>query len=122
MRKLVILAAGSVFLALGAAGLLQRSGGAQQGKPAPDSLTATAIAAGDTSDLYGPRQPIFFRHDIHAGQYKIQCQYCHYSVSVSSEPGIPTMQTCMGCHLVVSGSDSSAKTEIKKLRQAWSEK
>ena len=55
----------------------------------------------------GPRQPIFFRHDIHAGQYKIQCQYCHYSVAVSPEPGIPSMQTCMGCHLVVSGSDSA---------------
>ena len=80
MRKLAILGAGSVLLALGAAALLQRPGGAQQGKPAPDSVTATAIAAGDTSDLSGPRQPIFFRHDIHAGQYKIQCQYCHYSV------------------------------------------
>ncbi len=103
MRKLAILGAGSVLLALGAAALLQRPGGAQQGKPAPDSVTATAIAAGDTSDLSGPRQPIFFRHDIHAGQYKIQCQYCHYSVGVSSEPGIPSLQTCMGCHLVICG-------------------
>ena len=122
MRKLAILGAGSVFLALGAAALLQRSGGAQQGKPAADSVTATTIAAGDTSDLYGPRQPIFFRHDIHAGQYKIQCQYCHYSVSVSSEPGIPSLQTCMGCHMVISGSDSGGKTEIKKLRQFWADK
>ena len=32
------------------------------------------------------------------------------------------MQTCMGCHLVVSGSDSGAKTEIKKVRQAWTDK
>ena len=63
----------------------------------------------DTGSLKGPRQPIFFRHDIHAGQFKIQCQYCHYSVAVSPEPGIPSMQTCMGCHLVVSGSDSSAQ-------------
>ena len=72
--------------------------------------------------LKGPRQPIFFRHDIHAGQYKMQCQYCHYSVTVSPEPGIPTVQTCMGCHLVIGGSDSSHQTEIKKLRQAWTEK
>ncbi|HJX87093.1 MAG TPA: cytochrome c3 family protein, partial [Gemmatimonadales bacterium] len=72
--------------------------------------------------LKGPRQPIFFRHDIHAGQFKIQCQYCHYSVAVSPEPGIPSMQTCMGCHLVVSGSDSASKTEIQKVRKAWSDK
>ena len=93
---------------------------AQPVKPPADSITAPVIT--DTGALKGPRQPIFFRHDIHAGQFKMQCQYCHYSVAVSPEPGIPSLQTCMGCHLVVSGSDSGAKTEIKKLRQAWTEK
>jgi len=107
----------------GLAAVLALGGGttaAQPARPAPDSTTAPAIV--DTGALKGPRQPIFFRHDIHAGQFKIQCQYCHYSVAVSTEPGIPSIQTCMGCHLVVSGSDSGAKTEIKKLRQAWTEK
>ena len=94
-------------------------GQAQQAKTA-DSVTAPVIS--DTGALKGPRQPIFFRHDIHAGQFKMQCQYCHYSVAVSPEPGIPSMQTCMGCHLVVGGSDSAAKTEIKKGRQAWADK
>jgi Cytochrome c7 and related cytochrome c/Class III cytochrome C family len=93
---------------------------AQQSKPAADSIVAPTLS--DTGSLKGPRQPIFFRHDIHAGQFKMQCQYCHYSVAVSSEPGIPSLQTCMGCHLVISGSDSSAKTEIKKVRQAWNDK
>ena len=78
---------------------------AQQAAAPPDSLTAPVIS--DTGSLKGPRQPIFFRHDIHAGQFKIQCQYCHYSVTVSPEPGIPSMQTCMGCHLVIGGSDSA---------------
>jgi hypothetical protein len=93
---------------------------AQQAKAAADSISAPVIS--DTGALKGPRQPIFFRHDIHAGQFKMQCQYCHYSVAVSPEPGIPSMQTCMGCHLVVSGSDSGAKAEIKKVRQAWTDK
>ena len=93
---------------------------AQQAAAAPDSITAPAIS--DTGALKGPRQPIFFRHDIHAGQFKIQCQYCHYSVNVSPEPGIPTMQTCMGCHLIVAGSDTGSKAEIQKLRQAWNAK
>ena len=95
-------------------------GQAQQAKSTADSIWAPLIS--DTGALKGPRQPIFFRHDIHAGQFKIQCQYCHYSVAVSPEPGIPSMQTCMGCHLVVGGGDSAAKTEIKKVRQAWTDK
>jgi hypothetical protein len=76
----------------------------------------------DTGRLKGPRQPIFFRHDIHAGQDQIPCLYCHYSVTVSSEPGIPAVQTCMGCHQVVSGSTPSHLAEIQKVRKAWSDK
>ena len=121
MRTLALVVGGGAVVALAAAlAVGGRSTQAQQAKAAADSVSAPAVI--DTGSLKGPRQPIFFRHDIHAGQFKIQCQYCHYSVAVSSEPGIPSMQTCMGCHLVVSGSDSAAKTEIKKVRQAWTDK
>jgi hypothetical protein len=95
---------------------------ARQARAVADSVLAPVLSASDSGRLKGPRQPIFFRHDIHAGQYKIQCQYCHYSVTVSSEPGIPSVQTCMGCHLVIGGRDSADQTEIRKLRQAWNEK
>jgi hypothetical protein len=121
MRTLAIVLGG-----VGAGGLaavlafVDPSPQAQQSRSPADSITAPIIS--DTGTLKGPRQPIFFRHDIHAGQFKIQCQYCHYSVDVSTEPGIPSMQTCMGCHLVVAGGDSSSRTEIRKLRQAWTEK
>ena len=121
MRMLALVVGG--VAASGIAAVLAFGGAptqAQQAKAAVDSISAPFIS--DTGALKGPRQPIFFRHDIHAGQFKIQCQYCHYSVAVSPEPGIPSLQTCMGCHLVVSGSDSGAKTEIKKLRQAWTDK
>jgi hypothetical protein len=123
MRKLAFVvggvAAGGVAAVLTLGGSAPR---AQQTRPAADSLIAPVLSASDTGKLQGPRQPIFFRHDIHAGQYKIQCQYCHYSVTVSPEPGIPTVQTCMGCHLVIGGRDSSHQAEIKKVRQAWNEK
>jgi cytochrome c7-like protein/class III cytochrome C family protein len=89
--------------------------------PRPDSLVAPKLSASDSGMLKGPRQPIFFRHDIHAGQYKIPCQYCHYTVAVSPEPGIPSVQTCMGCHAVISGTDSTDRKEIQKLRQFWSD-
>ncbi|HEU4648196.1 MAG TPA: cytochrome c3 family protein [Gemmatimonadales bacterium] len=122
MRKLALIGIGAAAAGLAAIALAIAPSGAQAPKAVADSLKAPVLAAGDTAQLRGPRQPIFFRHDIHAGQYKIQCQYCHYSVNVSSEPGIPSMQTCMGCHTVVAGSDSSHKVEIKKLRDAWSQK
>lgn len=76
----------------------------------------------DTAALAGPRQPIFFRHDVHAGQDQIPCMYCHYSAAISSEPGIPALQTCVGCHFVIGGSVPSYQTEIKKVRQAWADK
>ena len=123
MRKLAYVVGG---VAAGGVAALLTLGGvppyAQQASSPPDSIVAPVLSASDSGSLKGPRQPIFFRHDIHVGQYKMQCQYCHYSVNVSPEPGIPTVQTCMGCHLVIGGSDSSHQTEIRKLRQAWNEK
>jgi hypothetical protein len=122
MRKLALISAAAAAV-VGAVALVQTAPRAQQAPAgAKDTTAAAFLAARDTARLLGPRQPVFFRHDIHAGQFKIQCQYCHYTVAVSSEPGIPSLQTCMGCHLVIGGSDSGGKVEIKKLRQAWSDK
>ncbi|MGH7548226.1 MAG: cytochrome c3 family protein [Gemmatimonadales bacterium] len=107
---------------------------AQIGQPAP-AYHAPVIS--DTGKLAGPRQPIFFRHDVHAGQYQIPCLYCHATVAVSSEPGIPSMQTCFGCHQLVAGGkrpfgggstlsaarDSAARAaeaaEVRKVQAAW---
>lgn len=121
MRKLPLVVGGAVaagLLAVMAQGVPTRA--QQAGPSAPDSVQAVTTL--DTASLSGPRQPIFFRHDRHAGQLKMQCQYCHYTVAVSPEPGIPSIQTCMGCHLVVGGADSAGRTEIRKLRQAWNDK
>ena len=124
MRKLVAVGVITTLVALAAIRPLLQRGNAQQ-RPAspaiPDSLIANRLSVADSGSLKGPRQPIFFRHDIHAGQYKMQCQYCHYSVGASTEPGIPSLQTCMGCHVTISGSDSGNRAEIKKLRQFWTD-
>lgn len=88
--------------------------------PPPEPYRAPVIS--DTGRLAGPRQPIFFRHDIHAGQDEIPCLYCHNTVTVSSEPGIPSLQTCMGCHLIISGTTDTHRAEIAKVRQAWNDR
>jgi hypothetical protein len=121
MRKLVIVGVVAGVAALGALVPGFRRTAAQPAPAAADSATAPKLSVADSSNLRGARQPIFFRHDIHAGQYKMQCQYCHYSVDRSSEPGIPSVETCMGCHLVVSGTDSTDRAEIRKLRQFWAD-
>ena len=121
MRKLPLVVGGAIaagLLAVMAQGVPTRA--QQSGPSVPDSVQA--VTSLDTASLRGPRQPIFFRHDRHAGQLKMECQYCHYTVAVSPEPGIPSIETCMGCHLVVGGSDSAGRTEIRKLRQAWNDK
>jgi hypothetical protein len=120
MRKLALIAAGCLTLILGAAVAGRPATKAQQAPATPDTVAAWVLSASDSAHLKGPRQPVFFRHDIHAGLNKTPCQYCHYSAAVSSEPGVPSMQSCMGCHLVIGGSDSSHKVEIKKLREAYS--
>jgi len=89
---------------------------AQTGQPAT-AFKAPVIT--DTGSLQGPRQPIFFRHDVHAGEARIPCLYCHFSVARASEPGIPSVQTCFGCHLMIGGSTPTHETEIQKIRDAW---
>ena len=38
---------------------------------------------------YEPTQPIAFSHQIHAGQFEIDCNYCHTGVNISKSANIP---------------------------------
>jgi hypothetical protein len=118
MRKRFLVGTSAVIAAIVTIAVMSRPSDAQQ----PAATAPLALTVADSGALKGPKQPIFFRHDIHAGQLKMQCQYCHYSVNVSAEPGIPSMQTCMGCHAAIAGRDSTHRVEIKKLRDAWAAK
>ena len=75
------------------------------------------INLGRTKD-YMPDQPIKFSHKVHAGQNKIQCQYCHSIASYSKSAGIPSASLCMNCHKVVIAGSRSGKFEIKKIYRA----
>jgi hypothetical protein len=46
----------------------------------------------------GPKQPIPFSHKHHAGEFGIDCQYCHSNTDQSSAAGVPSTELCMGCH------------------------
>jgi hypothetical protein len=45
-----------------------------------------------------PAQPVPFSHAHHVGQLGIDCRYCHGSVEISANAGLPPTHTCMTCH------------------------
>ena len=113
-RAGAVVAVGAVVLAVAAA-VQQPS----QAPPAPSTTDTSRYEAPvdvDTAGLPGPPQPIFFRHDIHAGQYKMDCTYCHAYVERAWTPGMPSTASCMGCHLIV----GTGNAEVQKLRDAHS--
>ncbi len=67
---------------------------------------------------YQPDQPIAFSHKVHAGQNKIDCQYCHTSANESIHAGIPSTQLCMNCHSVVKSGKYTGTAEIAKIYQS----
>ncbi|HMX40669.1 MAG TPA: c-type cytochrome [Saprospiraceae bacterium] len=73
-----------------------------------------AARMGRTQD-YQPDQPINFSHRIHAGQNKIDCQYCHDSARRSKHSSIPAANTCMNCHAAVKKGTISGTSEITKI-------
>ncbi len=70
-------------------------------------------------DGYKPVQPIAFSHAVHAGQYKIGCQYCHVGVEKSKNATIPSTNICMNCHNVIEEGPKYGKKEIAKVRESY---
>src|SRR5688500_7552991 len=69
---------------------------------------AQAAEAADTTI-----QPIAFPHNIHAGTYKMDCMYCHFSAERSVDAGLPPVSTCAGCHRLIQGTANPQ--EVQKL-------
>lgn len=103
MKKQWTIAALAAVTTMASLAFAQSQGDAEDGAEAPGP-----------SDTPPSVQPIAFPHDIHAGQFQIDCQYCHFSAERSVDAGIPAVGDCMGCHTVVSGRNSPE--EVAKLR------
>ena len=82
------------------------------------TLVIDAIEIGRSKD-YSPFQPVKFSHAVHAGQNKTECLYCHSSAPFSKIAGIPPVNVCMNCHLVVRNGTRSGVTEIAKVINAY---
>jgi cytochrome c553 len=79
------------------------------GKVANDQVMSIGIQQG-----YAPKQPIAYSHKLHAGQYQIDCNYCHTTVTKSKTASIPSLNICMNCHGVI----KTASPQIQKIYTA----
>lgn len=81
------------------------------GKACIDGLVGIGINQG-----YAPTQPVSFSHKLHAGEYKIDCGYCHTGAYKSKSANIPSTNICMNCHNAI----KQESPEIQKLYKAIS--
>lgn len=75
-----------------------------------DDSTQNGLVVG-----YHPDQPIDFNHKLHAGERKIDCQFCHTGARRSSSAVIPPVNNCMGCHKII----ATDKEPIKWLTEKY---
>ncbi len=67
---------------------------------------------------YEPKQPIAFSHKIHAGQYEIDCNYCHTGAMKGKQANIPSANICMNCHTQIKQGTITGTAEIEKIYAA----
>ena len=72
--------------------------------PAEFNKPFPTLAACDSHDARlgrgrrGPAAADPFSHKHHAGDFGIDCQYCHSGTDRSRAAGVPSVELCMGCH------------------------
>ncbi len=67
---------------------------------------------------YQPKQPIAFSHKLHAGQYQVECNYCHTGALKGKQANIPSPNICMNCHTQIKSGPNTGESEIAKIYAA----
>lgn len=80
-----------------------------------DGLYSVGIQQG-----YAPTQPIAYSHKVHAGDYQIQCEFCHTGAATSRSANIPSASVCMNCHSAITKIQGATEpsVEIQKIYDA----
>ena len=89
-------------------------------------FTVTGAIALGRSKGYQPEQPIYYSHKVHAGKNQISCLYCHGGAFEGKHANIPSVNTCMNCHMTINeyagaklyredGKEVDGSAEIQKL-------
>jgi hypothetical protein len=106
----------------------------QQQQPARINTTAQAgpwgYSAASSDQGRSPDQPIAFPHPVHVQVLGMNCLYCHFAANKSPDPGMPALNTCMGCHELLVGPQRPASVTgparrseaIATLQQYWKDR
>jgi hypothetical protein len=86
------------------------------------ATTVDARLLGDNSG-YKPAQPIAYSHQVHAGENKIDCQFCHIGAEKGRHAAIPPATTCLKCHEQIRNKPNTKEPspEIAKIAAAVKE-
>ena len=101
-----LLSAAFTLILVGLLALVFHVRAQEQTAPAP---TQTAANGG---------QPLAFSHRVHAKDNAMPCQLCHTYARRGPVAGIPSVQRCVQCHLVI----APTTPEIVKLMAYWKDK
>lgn len=52
----------------------------------------------NTQERYAPIQPVPYSHKHHVSGLGLDCRYCHTTVEISQNAGMPSTKICMTCH------------------------
>lgn len=68
---------------------------------------------------YAPSQPIPFDHSLHAGDLKMDCLYCHSNAPRGNQSTVPSLNTCMNCHLSVRGRGGAESADVNRMIDSY---
>lgn len=74
-----------------------------------------------------PPQPMLFNHQLHVELVGADCAFCHRTAAQGATAGIPDVEQCMFCHVVVGQAQAPERGRtgdapgIQQVRQAWVE-
>ncbi len=64
----------------------------------PGAMMAWVRLPVSTGQGRAPPQPIPFDHRLHAGDFRIDCRYCHATAESQASAGVPATEICVSCH------------------------
>jgi hypothetical protein len=87
------------------------------------ALVLSAYSGASSSQGRGPDQPIAFPHPVHVQKLGMNCLYCHNAANKSPDPGLPAVQTCIGCHQWIGPrrpqSDVGPQRTSSEIQKLW---
>ncbi len=113
-KEIAPVAATLTLVLIGSATIvLSQQSASESQNPTAEISPSDLEAPGVARDPAG--QPIAFSHAHHAGQYQIECEFCHAYARRGPVAGIPSVERCVGCHQSI----LTDQPEIQKLLEYW---